>query len=272
MKLPETFMPEKDLEKNIETLMKTKIPLPQPATENDHVRLENVYCKDKDGNVFERYNRLFVRTSLATTNKIRESCFTLPGAVSFFERQKGDVFLPSNALTCSILAKLYELRHYEEMESLLLQYSGHKKDGWHLQNTLVDWNWQKIMHYPGYYEIPKKIKKRDINYKRACAPLEFNIKHGEDAKLEFLLREPKMADFIKDLTGLENPEILVDIGDYFKKPTRVWFPDEKHEQPEKPFTVWIGCRHDNFDIFLASKVNYPGPARGVYTGMAKKKK
>lgn len=262
MKLPKTFIPEKNLEKNIKTLLNPKRSKLK-YLEGEYVWLKEVCCKDEYGDMMEYYNKIFVKTSPATTNKKRSSYFKLQRAISFFERQKGDVFLPSTALTCNILAKIYELRHYEEMENLLLQYSDHKaNDGWHLQNTIIDWKGQRIIHYPGYSEAPKKIRKRDMNYNRDCKILGFKFEHVEDTKLEFLLQEPDTTCFIKDLTGLEKPEILVEIGDYLRKPTRVWFPNDPEEA--KPSTVWVGCRNDNFDLYLASGINYSGPARGVF--------
>lgn len=270
MKLPKTFIPEKNLEQNIETLLNPKNPVPKPIDSN-YISLDNISCINAYGDCMEHYDKIFIKTGLATTNKNRSSCFTLQGAVSFFERQKGDVFLPSCALTCNILAKLYELRHYEEMENLLLQYKNHGlNDGWHIQNTLINWGGEIIIHYPGFNEIPKKIKKREMNYNRNCTTSGFALENFEDGPLKFLLKDPNLYGFIKSLTGLENPEILIDIGDYFRKPTRVWFPNPIKEK--KPLIAWIGCRHDNFDIYLCGGVNYSGPARGVYTSNVKKKK
>ena len=273
MKIPKAFLPKKNLEKNIATLLAKKEPMPNPIKGNNPVGLENIYCKDEYGNMMEHYDKIFIKTELATTNKNRSlSCFTLPGAVSFFERQKGDVFLPSCALTCNILAKLYELRHYEEMENLLLQYKTHGlNDGWHIQNTIVDWKRERIIHYPGYTDIPKKIKKRDMNFKRSGIILDFTLGNFEDGPLNFLLKDSGIRGFIEGLTGLEDPEVLIDIGDYFRKPTRVWFPNDPIKG-KKPSIVWIGCRHDNFDIYLCGDVGYSGPARGVYINNVKKKK
>jgi len=264
MKLPKTFVPEKNLEKNIKTLLNQKNHKPKLLNEGEPIWLKDICCKDEYGDIIEYYDKIFVKTSLATTNKKRASYFKLHGAVSFFERQKGDVFLPSAALTCNILAKLYELRHYEEMDNLLLQYLDYKaNDGWHLQNTIIAWKAQRIIHYPGYSEVPKKIRKRDMNYNRDCKILGFALEHVEDTKLEFLLQEPSNLNFIKDLTGLEKPEILVEIGYYLRRPTRVWFPDDIERA--KPSTVFVGCRNGYFDLYLGCGINYSGPARGVFT-------
>lgn len=273
MKIPKTFLPEKSLERNVETLLNMKEPMIKPVKDEGYIGLENISCADADGDLIERYDKIFIKTNLATTNKnaMRLSNFTIYGAAYFFERQKGDVFLPSCALTCNILARLYELRHYEEMENLLLQYKNHGlNDGWHIQNTIVDWRGQRIIHYPGYSEIPKKVKKRDMNHKRNCTILSFTPEKFEDGPLKFLLKNSSFEEFIKNLTGLEDPEILVSIGDYFVKPARVWLPNEPSKE-ERPSVAWIGCRHDHLDIYIYGGTNFSGPARGVFTELVKKK-
>ncbi|MDP2907934.1 MAG: hypothetical protein Q8O03_08405 [Nanoarchaeota archaeon] len=264
MKLPQSFRLEKNLEHNVEELLNPKNPVPKP-TDLEYISLNNISCIDAYGDQIEHYKNISIKTSIASTKNGKSFNLTMPGAVSYFERQKGDVFLPSCALTCNILARLYKLKFYKDMENVLLQYKNHGlNDGWHVQNTIVDWEAQRIIHYPGYSEIQKKIKKREINQKIDCTILGFTPEKFEDGPLESLLKNHYFEEFIKNLTCLEDPEILVSIGEYFNKPTRVWLPPNPAKE-KKSSVVWIGCRHDNLDVYVYGGVNYSGPARGVFT-------
>ena len=271
MKLPQSFRLEKDLEQNLETLLNPKNPVPKP-TDSKYISLNNISCINADGDQIEHYKNISIKTSIASTKNGKSFNLTMPGAVSYFEKQKEDMFLPSCALTCNILARLYELKFYEEMENVLLQYKNHGlNDGWHVQNTVVDWRGERIIHYPGYSNIPKKVKKREMNHKRNCTILGFSPEKFEGGPLKFLLKNHNFEEFIKNLTGLEDPEVLVSIGEYFNKPTMVWLPD-KPSKDEHVSVAWIGCRHDNLDIYIYGGPNYAGAARGVFTKLAEKKK
>lgn len=268
MKTPQIFIPGRNLEQNVEEMLNPKNPLIKPIEDQGYISLNNISCTDANGNLIEIYDKIFIKTYLATKD------FTIYGAASFFERQKGDIFLPSCALTCNILARLYELRHYEEMNHLLLQYKDHGlNDGWHVQNTIVNWKEHRITHYPLISKIHKSTKICFVNNIRKTTIIDISIAKFDDGPLEVLLRRNnyRFEEFIKNLAGLEDPEILVSIGEYFNKPTRIWFPKNPLKE-EQQSAAWIGCRHDNFDIFLYSNANFSGPARGVSTNPIKKKR
>ena len=99
------------------------------------------------------------------------------------------LFLPSFALSCNILAALYSKRNGTEINKVLLQYKDKGNgNGWHAQNTIVDWGANKIIHYP-----TKNTNGDSINPGRDTKEFPFTRKGIRDVALEEALKEERIS-------------------------------------------------------------------------------
>ncbi len=236
---------DKDLGENVERLLKEG-PRIKPVDIEGYITLEDVSCVGADGNVFECYDRLYVARDVVRNNGNRIH-FSPYQAVSHFERQRGSMFLPSFALSCNILARLFESKDDPEFNDVLLQYKdygpGH---GWHAQNTIVDWKDRKIIHYPKDSDFPSDGGNDNINQNKKKITFSFNPKCFDDLTIEKALKKSDFEKYIKNLTGLKNPEVLIEIGDYFQTPVKVWVPINP-ENSDYTSSAWLGAG-GSFDI------------------------
>ena len=71
-------------------------------------------------------------------------------------------------------------------------------------------------------------------------------------------KKKDFKDYVQNLTGLTKPEILVDIGEYFGKPAKVWvsLSDEMR-------AAWFGCGSGSFSLDAYDNLGYGSAARGV---------
>src|SRR3989344_9417676 len=103
---------------------KTEPKNPEPPSrisfsEGDFLTLEDLSCVDADGNVFESYERLDVRKDIFRADGKQVSRTPYAHAVHWEEM---GLFLPSFALTCNIVARLYEGKTDAHVEKVLQQY------------------------------------------------------------------------------------------------------------------------------------------------------
>ncbi|MFH0752869.1 MAG: hypothetical protein V1914_04740, partial [archaeon] len=88
----------------------------------------------------------------------------------------------------------------------------------------------------------------------------FNSKNFKNKLLKDALKIPEFDSYIKNLTGLKQPGILVEIGEYFNKyfSAYVWISSSKNVR-----AVWLGCYYDLFSIVTYDNLSDDYAARGV---------
>ena len=165
-------------------------------------------------------------------------------------------------MSCNIVARLFEQRNNAAVEKILQQYKD-KGNGWgyHVQNTLIDYATSRIIHYPSAIDFDQSIP---VNVSQKRTALPFSKSSLEDALLKDALVDASVKMYVQQLTGLQNPEILVEIGDYFRKPAKLWFPwsGKKGSQCKEKRAAWLGCINNSLNL-SGSGLNYDGVARGV---------
>ena len=247
---------------------KTEPKNPEPPSrvsfsEGDFLTLENISCVDAEGNIFERYDRLDVARDIFRSGNAQVDRTPYNHAVHC---EKNGLFLPSFALTCNIVARLYERRSDAEIERVLQQYKDKGNGaGWHTQNTIIDFGSSKVIHYPSRSDFNQKDP---INSSQPRTILPFVKDSLEDALLKDALRDVSTRGYVQQLTGLENPEVLIPIGEYFSHPAKVWFPwnGKAGKGFKETRSAWFGCFVTSFDLFANDFLLNTFAARGVRRG------
>ena len=233
---------------------------PDVRSIDDFLVIPGIECVGPDGKVFEKYDRIYVAKDVERDGE-RHINFTPYKAISYFEKR--GMFLPSCALSCNVLAYLFANRSDEDANKVLMHY----KDldfgyGWHAQNTIIDWKAKKIRHYPLDGDFPEYGGNDGVNQPRQRNELGFKVKGFGDMSLEDALKKKEFEKFIINLTGLKNPGVLVEIGEYFDWPARIWVPNNPSEA-EYTSASWLGCY--NYDFGFGADYNLLNnyAARGV---------
>ena len=246
-------------------------PPPPPRTTpavtslSDYLQLDNISCVDADGHEFERYDKLYVRKDIERKADKSQKLFKPYDASVYFEQQGS--FLPSFALSCNIVAALYQQRVNTDVEMVLQQYKNHGAGhGWHAQNTLIHYATEQVIHYPTKDDFTQTA---DVNVSRTRTALPFAKATLQDSLLEEALRDTAHARYVKQLTGLHDPSVLVEIGHYFQKPTKLLFPwnDQAGAGYTEIRAAWLGCGRDNFDLGSVNYLNVTDAVRGVRQGV-----
>jgi len=176
------------------------------------------------------------------------------------------LFLPSFALTCNIVARLYEGKSDAHVEKVLQQYKDKGNGaGWHAQNTIIAFGSSKVIHYPSGSDFNQKDP---INSSQSRTILPFVKDSLEDALLKDALRDASSRRFLQQLTGLHEPEILIEIGKYFGKPAKVWFPwnGKAGKGFKEKRAAWFGCIDASFNLDAVNFLGSVNAARGVRRG------
>ena len=244
---------------------KTEPKNPEPPSrvsfsEGDFLTLENISCVDAEGNIFERYDRLDVARDIFRSGNAQVDRTPYNHAVHC---EKNGLFLPSFALTCNIVARLYERRSDAEIERVLQQYKDKGNGaGWHTQNTIIDFGSSKVIHYPSRSDFNQKDP---INSSQPRTILPFVKDSLEDALLKDALRDVSTRGYVQQLTGLENPEVLIPIGEYFSRPAKVWFPwnGKAGKGFKEKLAAWFGCSDALFNLYADVDLYCTLAARGV---------
>ena len=219
---------------------------PSVRSLEDALVLENISCVDADGNVFERYDHLEVGNDIFRNSDGSQVSFTPYQAIAHCEEQGS--FLPSFALTCNILAALYAHPNDAEARRILMQYRDKGNGyGWHAQNTVIDWNRRMIVHHPYDKDFPSYGGNKNVNQGRAQKAFSFIPEGFGNITLEDALKREHFARYIRNLTGLRDPAVLVEIGKFFGKPARVRVPNNP-EQATYTAATWLGCDYYYFDL------------------------
>jgi len=213
---------------------KKKEEMPEPVSSehiSDFVELNDLKCVASSGQVIEEYPVLAVAGDIeryADSNHSMVKSGVSVANVQLKKHKKG--FLPSLALTCNIVVKLYENRDLPSMQELLCQYKlRHFGDEWGvtLQNTLVNHHSYKIAHYPTMINEKDKSPARTELF---TADLSTRY---ESVSLETITLDPLLEKFVKDLTGLEDPTVLIKIADYFDADASILFPTDREYDPTR---------------------------------------
>ena len=163
---------------------------------------------------------------------------------------------------------MYQHRDDPEVKPILLHYKNHGAGyGWHAQNTVINWGEQKVIHYPHKNDFTEHGGKTGINQSRQRTLLPFIRKEKRklfwdrslsDTTLEKGLKDSLMARFVRQLTGLQDPSVLVEAGSYFGKTARVWVSSSKETR-----AAWFGCISYNFNLDGNYFLYNDSAARGV---------
>ncbi|MFH0797814.1 MAG: hypothetical protein V1906_00215, partial [Candidatus Woesearchaeota archaeon] len=222
--------------------------------------IPDIQCIGADGKVFEKYDGICVAKDVERDGGIHVN-FSPYRAISHFEG-KG-MFLPSYALSCNVLAYLFANRNNEDAKRVLMQYKNYGVGyGWHAQNTIIDWKERKIRHYPLDENFPEYGGSDNVNQSRQRNEFGFNVKGFDGMALEDALKKKEFEKFIINLTGLPDPNVLVEIGNYFGKPARIWVPNNPSDT-EYTSASWLGCNFNDFYIDAYYGLDYGSAARGV---------
>jgi len=122
---------------------------------------------------------------------------------------------------------------------------------------LVNWGSGQIIHYPSDSDFTSNGGNSNVNSGRR-KPLQFDKAGFNDLSLEDALKNATMAKFVRQLTGLRNPEVLVEIGSYFQKPAKVWVSASNEVR-----AAWLGCGDGDFVLSAYYGLDGSGAARGV---------
>lgn len=235
--------------------------IPMVTNAGDSLRLEGIACTDADGNVTESYPELYIDTDITRDKDNRQISKTSYQWAVYHEQQ--DKFSPSFALSCNILAALYNNKSNPKINRVLMQYKDKGNGyGWHAQNTIIDYASEEIIHYPSAADFSGAIA---IN--AACQRItgSFSKATLQDSLLEKALGDSAHTRFVCQLTGLRDPSILVDIGKYFGKPAKLWFPwsrkNGKNYNDKR--ACWLGCYYDNFYLNSNDSLDDSDASRGV---------
>ncbi|MBN2459755.1 hypothetical protein JXB28_05715 [Candidatus Woesearchaeota archaeon] len=267
--------------KRIESKKKNSSKDPSPVKESGIVAdsgsgfflLPEIACFDEYLNYNEKYERLMVKKDVERDPKNPDMSrnrisMDTAGGINHFAGQGNGMFLPSLALTCNILEALYDRRSNPEARKILMQY----KDtgfgqGWHMQNTIVNWETRTIIHYPQKSDFaPCYSTSPDINSGRPTERYKINYSKIDNEPLEKALEQwgtrRGYDNFIQSLMGLSYPHVLVDIGKYFGKETQIYVL-RNQAGIKVPRAVMIGCDEDSFKIEIGMRIGSSCSARGV---------
>ena len=226
----------------------------------DYITLENIVCTDADGNEFERYEQLYVLKDIFRDGK-KQKNFTPYNAAVYCE-QNG-LFMPSFALTCNILQALYQQKSNSELKTVLDQYKDKGNGfGYHAQNTILDFGAETVIHYPNSADFDQTVA---VNAGRPRVAKSFSKAELQDSLLEDALRAVQPTRYARQLTGLREPSILVEIGKYYGRPARLLFHWNGNAGAgyNGKRAAWLGCSNDSFSLIASGSLGGSNAARGV---------
>ena len=239
---------------------------PQPdrvlLNPDSYLRLENIVCVDADGNEFERYGELYVRKDIFR-NQPGQTQKSFASYKAVVHCEQNGLFLPSFALSCNILQALYQRRSDTEIKTVLDQYKDKGNDiGYHAQNSLVDFARQQVIHYPTAADFDETGA---VNASRQRKTAAFDSSALQNELLKDALRKAAPVRYVKQLTGLREPQILVEMGQYFGKPAKLWFAWKglKGVGFTGKRAAWLGCGSAGTGLNAYDNLEGNGAARGV---------
>ena len=163
----------------------------------------------------------------------------------------------SAGMNAAIGVDLYLMN--ENVKKVVDQY----KSFWHAQNTIVDYGNSEVVHYQSAVDFGKDTS---VNSSRQRKDGRLDKRGLGDTLLKDVVNEKGYDVFVHQMTGLKEPSVLVEIGDYFHRPARLWFPwigkdgaGYNHKR-----AAWLGCfRSLSFSISTYYGLGDRDAARGV---------
>jgi len=224
----------------------------------DYVILKDISCVDADGQVWQKYDKLYVAKDIVRNPNGSQVSFTPYLAVVRFEKQENGLYLPDPATSCNIIVALYRNKDDSEINKVLMQYKDKGNGtGWHAQNGLVNYETEKLIYYPQDDDFPNNGGTQNINQNKSRIELPFRKAGLSDETLEEGLKIPDILYFERQFTGLEDPGVLLEVADYFGRTARVWFPDNA-ESCTDTRAAWLGSSSRIFyldaDVRLGSSI------------------
>ena len=190
----------------------------------DYVIVRDISCIGADGNVFEQYDELWVPKDVELDNGAPAG-FSAYKGITHFEAKGDDWFLPSSALTLNYLLKILPAAVKKRSDGNYAVINGEFKKvldryfriggvyaGWHVQNTIIAYGTNEIIHYPLKNDFSHSGGELDINLKKDNTRLRFN---RSELYNSFNLKNKHIKHFVRQYSGLAEPEKLVDLGDYY---------------------------------------------------------
>jgi len=231
---------------------------PIPQTEN-WIELNDIECRwgSYSSERFEKYDTLYVAKDVMREKESREIYKANTSDANKILNMSSPTFLPSFALTCNILVRLYELKEHRSAWEILKQYdqieTKHGKDyGIHAQNTVVDFKNTKIIHYPHATDDGHK-------------PVEFDFSYWpmKDQTLDEILasHHGSVNMFVRMLTGLREPAQLIPISHYLRKRAKLDFPSDRKKIKSGKSDCRIGSIMGNLELEIGSDI--PAAFRAV---------
>lgn len=280
---PGKRIPEPEIQRMLRELEAgTLFPQPPPITTpyiagslDDFLIFRNISCVDADDTVFEHYPELYVRKDVLHDVKGGQEINGHYRALVHCE--ENGLFLPSFALTCNIVALLYPEAVRKEVDGtyttldkdvkkVLDAYKnneiGSSDTGWHAQNTVVNYGTEEIIHYPSAEDFRES---RVINASHLRIPQKFAKVTLYTHRLVEALNDPAHLRYVRQLTGLVDPSIFVEIGNYFGKPAELSFPwdNQGGAHHNETRASWFGCGGISFDLIGGNDLGSPAAVRVV---------
>ncbi len=237
-------------------------PLTNPYLKSfdDCFLLKDISCVDASGNVFERYDTLAIQKDIFRNAQCQIDLTSYNGAVHC--EQQG-LFLPSFALTCNIVAALCQNRNNVKAKKILDMYKDKGTgEGIYFQNTLINYATEDVIHCPLAADFDQTTA---VNTARQRKQAHFKKAALQSSLLEHALTDTAHTRYVKQLTGLADPALLVEIGKYFGSPARLWFPWNEQESATctHSYAAWFSCGSDGLNIYGSGNLSDSDAARGV---------
>ena len=186
--------------------------------------LKNVSCTDSTGQVFEHYEALAIKKKPEEYDMIRDTY----NSARYFEQQGEGWFLPSLALICNILVKLFKYKEQvPDADKILRDYF---VSNTFAQNTVINNEKKEIINYPRHEDL--QFFRMDDGSKVPLERPEINVNHNRTV-LGFAgglsnfklsqVRKGKRWEFLQQLTGLPYPTKLVEIADHYGVSAECYF-------------------------------------------------
>ena len=217
----------------------------------DFITLENIVCYGSDGQPFEQHDKLeFAKDVVRQKDGKSHASFTPYKAISHFEKSGNGLFLPSYACHTAALVALFNASVKKKadgsfkvinpaLEKVLQQYKNYGPGhGYHNNNTIVDGVGGSIIHYPSKDDFPQHGGTVDINKARqkVIRPFPIGMNRSNSSLEDALIKDKQKLAYHKDLTGLKNPGVLLDLAKYFGRTAWVW-----PAASDRVCSAWLGC-------------------------------
>ncbi len=244
----------------------SNVPFPaciSKITQN-YVVLNNIRPVDADDTVLWSHPKLYIPKNIikdANGNHVNKTPYEW--AVFFEQQEQNGWFLPSPADTCNILAVLFKNREDKEVRRVFMQYKDQGYgSGLHAQNGLVDFGVRQFIHYPNAADFGKS---GSVNAGRRRTALSFDKFVLRSERLEDALRVPEKARYVRQWSCLKDPSVLVEIGEEYGNPARLWFPWNRKNSTgyNKKMLAWVGHIADIFTLYASGNLSFYYATRGV---------